>query len=372
MRVAVLPADTSGCGMYRLCWPATFIQQVRPDWHITVHQPNSVHIATGPDGGATAVKGLPDPRTLDLIVIQRVGRQGPLAFLHWAQRQGVAVVVDADDAMWCIDRDNMAWKAWNSDGNHNGMHWRWADKAAEAADLTTVTTDALARRYGKHGRVEVLPNRIHPEVLDCSSIRDQWDDTPAVGWSGFVRTHPKDLDVVGDAVRRALAETGAVCRVIADGPGAERAWGLPEGSVEQLGPYQLGPEFFAAMTAIDIGLVPLDGTLFNRAKSSLKALEFSAMGVPVIATPTPANRHLGRDIPMLYASTPGEWYEQIMRLLRDPAERLERGQAARNAVLEGWTFDSWAETWAQSWERAVARRNRLTPKPQNSIASAAL
>lgn len=330
---------------------------MRPDWQVELYKPNMVQLARG-RGNSLAMRGIDDPHSLDLMVIQRVGTEASVRFLRWAQEHGIAVVVDADDAMWCIDRDNTAWASWN-ERTPERLHWKWADEAAKHADLVTVTTEALAKRYGAHGRCEVHPNRVFASTLDVPNIRDQFDPTPTLGWSGFVGTHPHDLQVVGTAVRDAVAATGALVRVVADPTGAEAAWGLPEGTVQGLGPYPLGPTYFSGLTAIDVGAVPLDRSTFNSNKSSLKALELSAAGAAVVATPTPANRALARQLPILLAESERQWVEHLTRLLSDGDERRERGEQAREIVRAEWTIESAGEAWAQAWGRAVSRRQRM-------------
>lgn len=356
MRVAVIPGDESGCGTYRMMLPANSVGRIRPDWQIDLYRPGSVQLGSDEKGNLIGLRGLNDPDSIDLIVMQRIGTPASVKFIHWALNHGIAVSIDADDALWTIDKANAAWKAWNGRPNH----WQHMDEAAGIADLTTVTTKHLADRYGKHGRTEVVPNYVPEEVFSLSSVRHEFPDTVALGWTGFTATHPGDLKVVDDAVRRAVDDTGCVVRIVGDGGGAARDLDLMD-RVESLGPQPLGPRYFLGLTSFDIGLVPLAESGFNRGKSSLKALEFSAMGLPVICSPTPANKLLGRDVPLLFASTPDEWYEHIVRLVLDPAERHDRGKQGREAVQQGWTIEGNAEQWARAWERAAARRARMHP-----------
>lgn len=336
-----------------MIYPAQAIQKVRPDWQIELYEPGSVAIASRA-GKATAVRGL-DPNGLDLLVLQRIGAPGPLAFLQWAQANGIATVVDSDDAMHAIDRENVAYRIWNG----GGLHWRYLDTAAKTADLVTVTTEALAQHYGRHGRTEVLPNRVPAAVLNLEGERDEHPEQLAVGWAGFTATHPGDLNVVGDGVAKAVAATGAAVRVVGSAKGVDEAFQLPDGTTEDLGSRKLGADYYSSLTAIDVAVVPLADTKFNRAKSSLKALEFSAMGVPVVASSTPANRELAKSVPILLADTSSQWATHIERLLADKQERLERGAAVRKAVRAAWTVEAGAELWASAWERAVARRTAL-------------
>lgn len=352
MRIAVVPGDETGCGTYRMVLPANAVKKVRPDWEIELHKPGTVKIGSDENGRLVGVKGL-NPDNLDIIVMQRVGLRSTLAFTDWCRDHGIATVVDADDAMWCIDKDNKAYVSWNN----QKMNWRFLDTAAERADLVTVTTDHLARRYGKHGRVEVVPNYIPEEVFDYEKPTGHDTSRVSVGWTGFVATHPHDLKVVGDAVRRATEDTGAVARIVGDAGGVAKAWDLDE--VQAIAPQPLGPLYFQALSTIDIGLVPLADTHFNRAKSWLKALEFSAMGIPVIASPTPDNVRLGQRVPILFAKTPDEWYGHLRWLIDHPYQREARGAQALAAVRTGLTVESAGEVWAAAWERAYARRARM-------------
>lgn len=352
-RVVVLPSDETACGFYRLRLPAGAVQRVRPDWNVEVYRPSDVKMGVDAGGQLVQVQGIADPSTVDLLVMQRVATSAQAQFLSWMQMQGAATVMDSDDAMWCIDKENTAWEYWN--GNRGPQHWRWMDTASGVADLTTVTTKHLEKRYGGHGRCEVLPNCVPGDPI--TSVRDSLDPTVTVGWAGFTSTHPGDLRTCGDAVRRAQADTGCLLRVVGDASGAAQDWGTP---VEQVNPVPLGPSYYSALTTMDIGLVPLADTPFNRGKSYLKALEFAAAGVAVIASPTPANWTLSKTVPMLLARTPQEWYDAIVYLINNPEERAGLVGMARDAVHSFHTYEENAERWAGAWERAMNRRTRLT------------
>jgi glycosyltransferase involved in cell wall biosynthesis len=104
--------------------------------------------------------------------------------------------------------------------------------------------------------------------------------------------------------------------------------------------------------------VPLDDIAFNEAKSGLKMLEYAALGVPVIASPTSDNARLhGAGIGVL-ASKPKHWASLLRRLLTDPDERAALAVAGRAAAasqtIEG-TTDRWWDAWASCTTRkAVA------------------
>lgn len=353
MRVVLLPSDESACGLYRMKYPAGAVQQVRPDWEIEVYRPSEVLFGTGEDGRLWQVQGIRDPASVDLLIMQRVATRAQSEFVKWMRMNGCAVVVDADDALWAIDPDNVAWKHWNE----GPSHWRFLGLAADEADLVTVTTPGLAQRYGKHGRVEVLGNCVPGDVQEMlRSVRDDLDQTPTVGWAGFTSTHPGDLEVCGDAVARIKADTGAIIRVVGDGPGAAAIWGC---EVETVRPTPIGLPYYTALTTLDVGLVPLVGSTFNRAKSYLKALEYAACGVAVVASDTPANRELSKHVPIFLAHSPQEWYDSIELLITEPNLRADRIALARETVYADYTYEANAERWAVAWERAITRHAKM-------------
>lgn len=354
MRVVVLPSDMSACGFYRMQLPAGAVQQIRPDWKIELYRPGDVQLKGDPIHGLQAIKGIPDPLGIDLLVVQRVGTRMTYQFVEWATQHGIATVMDSDDAMWAIDRDNTAYSSWNTEA----CHWRWMDRTAEVVDLVTVTTKGLEKRYArKHGRAEVLPNCIPGEVENVVSERDKYDPTLTIGWAGFTGTHPHDLQVVGDALQRITRGYDVKVRVVGDAAGAAAAWGIHP--VDEVKPRPKGMPYYHALTSIDIALVPLDPTTFNASKSYLKALEFSSVGVPVVASPTPANRSLAATVPIHLAATPEDWYRQTVGLLESKGYRDDiRGEAYR-AVQKHHTYEANAAVWAEAWERAMARQARI-------------
>lgn len=357
MRIAVLPSDETGCGTYRLIWPAAVVQRERPDWQIDIYRPSQVSLLTDDAGQMMAISGV-DLDRVDVVIMQRNGTPQLLALQRWLQAQGIAVVHDCDDALWAIHKDNAAYRSWNT----VQTNWRHVDQASEEADLVTVTTPRLMKRYGHHGRAELLPNRVPAGVLDIETRYDEDEALITIGWTGHVQTHPTDLHVVGNAVQRVLEEQHtAGVMIVGPGTGILDAWGLDtmRDRVSATGAVPID-NYFDAMTLIDIGLVPLDGTLFNNCKSGLKASEFSALGKPVVATPTPAHwRLMDEGYPIEIAETADQWHRAISRLVSDADWYAERSAIARQAARRH-TLEAHAGEWAAAWERAASRRKRLS------------
>jgi hypothetical protein len=325
----------------------------RPGWQVSIIQPESVEAGFA-DGRFMGVRGFPTDPMPDLLVMQRVGTLGQFHILQWAYEQGIATVVDFDDAMWCIDKDNLAWRAWNQEKQFK-QHWRVCEEAVKYADLVTVTTEALAKHYGrKFHRTEVIPNSMPQAAL---SLPEHENEVFTAGWAGFTKTHPGDCRVSTPAVEAVLAAGGNL-RVIADARGAAEEWGVEPDSVDSVPPQPLGPDYFSALGQLDLMLVGLRNTPFNRAKSFLKVLEAAAQGVPSIAPDNPPHRDLAASkFPITLAASSSDWYDAGKYYATMPVEdRQSLSKEIKQAVYDNWTIEGNAEIWAQAWERAMDRR----------------
>jgi hypothetical protein len=354
VKVAVIPSDLGACGYFRLIWPAEAVRSVRPEWQVDVYRPQDVKVAMGPRG--LAVRGL-HLEGLDLAVFQRIGTPRQVDLVRALQTAGIAVAIDVDDALYCIDPDSGSFPAWND--RRAATHWSNLEEGCKRADLVTVTTDALARHYGRHMRVERIVNGLPEGAFQDPSPLTALSDQVIVGWSGVAASHPHDLEVVGGALARVMASDPQVSlRVVGDAAWAAGVLQVPDGRWTDGGKHSLD-KYHAALLGTDIGIVPLADTKFNEAKSALKALEYSGVGARVIASPTPANIELSLDTGLSIAKTPDAWYQalqmEVERVRTDRAEGVVGGPSVRHmGILPR------AEEWAQAWERAVTRRKNLT------------
>lgn len=347
MHVAMMVPDEGGCGHYRVRYPgraaaATGVEvEFRHDLKVTLRGIRPVAV-TGLDG-------------VDVVVMQRPLRRVNVALIPVLQRQGIAVVVDVDDDFTCVDPDNVAWGRVQPhlSPESNAKHLA---SACRKADLVTVTTPALARRYG-HGRVAVLPNYVPAGMLGTVPMVPR--DGRTVGWPGFVSTHPHDLEVTHGGVARAVKEAGA--RFLCVGTGewvqAQLHLGAAEFAATGSVAFDLYPHEVARL---DVGIAPLKPTKFNEAKSGLKLLEMAAVGVPCVGSPCPDYERLAADgIGVLAADRGRDWRRQVKRLLGpEGSEVAERG---RHAVRQRHTYEAHALDWVDAWERAIATRRANLP-----------
>jgi glycosyltransferase involved in cell wall biosynthesis len=333
VKVRYQRADDGGCGYYRLIWPCQALA----------------------DQGHDVAQARPhvEPGT-DVVVIQRplrsVWADSVIPTLH---ASGIAVVVEIDDDFASIDPANAAWRHCHPRLNPTSNSHHLA-RAAAMADLVTVTTPALAQRYGGHGRVAVIPNYVPVAYLNHDP---EPEEQLMLGWTGSTLTHPGDLTVARAGIRRALDEH-------------PRAWGFRAvGGHDTLRELGIGgqivewtrtlPEYAAQYARLDAAVVPLKGSAFNEAKSWLKGLEAAALGVPFVASSTGPYRQL-RDLGAgLVAESPGDWPRMLRRLLSSPALREDLTLAGRAAAV-GLTVEGNAWRWLDAWATARAHYEQRT------------
>lgn len=370
MRVDIIPSDKVACAHYRLAWPAAAVAE-QTDWDIRIHDPGDVTVRR-----PFAVQGIDDLESVDVVVMQRIATPRQVRLISALQRLGIAVVVDVDDLLSDIERDNKSWTYWNEQVM-NLPRYKYLEQATHLADLVTVSSDVLANKYAKHGRVEVLRNGLPNHAFDDPEAVYERSRALAlsptvgqviVGWSGSLDSHPHDLDVLGGAVRVAMDNDPQIhFRVIGDAEPVTQALNLDPARVSGTGwlPFE---DYHAALRGVDVAIVPLSESRFNRAKSYLKAMEFAAAGAVVIATDLPEQRYLSAGVPMATVQNRGmggqvPWWRSHIETealaLREHPEEMAQDRAEVVRRTATFAYANRAGEWVRAWGRAAARRKNL-------------
>ena len=340
MIVQSVPSDESGCGLYRTYLPSALCGVVaKPDMPVAYE--------TDPSGRRFVADAWPGVEDADVINIHRPIHRFIIEAMQILQAKGIAVVIDIDDDLQAIPKGIPSWDPAQPHVNED-ENWRWALRAAQQADWVTVSTPALAERYGAHGRVTVIENCVSPDWLN---VTPETHDRPVVGWAGSSSHHPYDLaetrGEVAEAVRRHDAKFHTVGEQV-----SLRRLGFTEQDAASWQRWVGIGEYPHVISKFDVGLVPLADSKFNRAKSWLKGLELAAVGVPFIASDRPEYRRLGAG---LLAKRPRDWRRHLDRLLTSKDAREELAGRGRE-IASQWTADKHAHRWWEAWEAAYNNR----------------
>lgn len=364
--VYVYAGDVTGCGSYRMIWPAAAVA-AHTGWNVEVILPGDRRVEVGVGlGGKVHAERFPEDA--DVVVLQRPTLYLLTEMIPLAQARGVAVVVDMDDDLGAIHPSNPAFGTLRAKLPHpipelrrrgetipNPHRAQHAARACALADVVTVTTPRLAKVYANHhGGAVVVANRVPERYLAVEHV-----DSDLVGWGGSVHSHPDDLQTVGAGVADVVRARGRFGSVgMPDGVAAALGIDDPVFGLELAGPVSI-EEWPSAIARFGVGIAPLADTVFNHAKSWLKPLEYNAVGVPCVASPSPdyvAWSHLSGGGTVL-ARRPREWSGILRALVKDPGRRAEMSAAGRAAAAEN-TIEGHAWRWAEAWRLAVETRAR--------------
>lgn len=348
MKILALRADNGGCAHYRINEPG---RVVRDTFGIDIRIDTGIDVSAIKDLKTGLIKILEIKEDVDLIIVQRPLNNYNVELIRQAREQGIATIVDIDDDFETVHPDNVTWPLIQPKFNP-AENKIWLRRATEICDLVTVSTPALKKYTSQYGGAVVLPNFVPASTLDLTknSIRS----TLHIGWSGTLSTHPTDLLVLGNSIKNVLynnSKTKFVVVGVKDGVAKQLQ--LDEQQVGGTGLVPLEDYYQALLDYIDIGIVPLEISEFNTAKSYLKLLEFSSLGIPTVASPTAENTRLNAMGIGILAETPSEWKKQIVHLSKDGRRRKKIGEQAKEVVRSHLTYEHNADLWLNTWVKAV-------------------
>jgi glycosyltransferase involved in cell wall biosynthesis len=235
----------------------------------------------------------------------------------------------------------------------DGVQWDWRTgpmallrsptsflRAVRAADVVIAGNDTIGQWAAEHAHhVEVIPTCIDPFDYDAKSTYDI-AGRPRVAWLGSPSAE-WFLGLISSALLELHRRTGARLVVISRG---ERSLGPLEKMVTRV-PWTLAVQRGIGQFA-DVGLMPLDDTLWSRCKCGYKLLQYAAAGVPAVASPAGVNRPIAESLGFPLAATPEEWLAAIEQLLAlSDDDRRIAGQTARKLVTERYSYAAWMDTW---------------------------
>ena len=153
-----------------------------------------------------------------------------------------------------------------------------------------------------------------------------------LGWIGSGTT-VKYLDLVRPALEGAARRCPGVRLQVV---GAE--WEGPGSLPVACKPWRLEDEV-ADLRGFDVGLMPIADDPWTRGKGGYKLLQYMAAGLPVVAHPVGVNARIVVDGGNgLWARTPAEWEEALVRLASDADLRHRMGRAGRQMVADTYSL----------------------------------
>jgi glycosyltransferase involved in cell wall biosynthesis len=241
-------------------------------------------------------------------------------------------VLDVDDALWALPRG------------------RFAGLLAARCDRVIAGNDFLAEWFRVHcPDVVVLPtavdtNRFHPAPRPI-------DGRVVIGWSGAsggLRYLERIADPLGRVLRR---HPGAVLRILTD-----RKPSLPHVPTAQLDWVLWSPTTeVPTIQGFDLGLMPLEDSVWERGKCSYKMLLYLACGVPALVSPVGMNREVLAADNVGAGVADDAWEAALEDWIDDATRRAAAGAAGRSLVCRSYSTQVLAPSLAAALAGTVSR-----------------
>jgi glycosyltransferase involved in cell wall biosynthesis len=273
----------------------------------------------------------------DIIATQRHAVDEPDladALIRHCRQRNITLLYDLDDDLLHIPREHpdaplLRPKALLVSRMMRAADAVWVSTPTLAATLASVCADMRVVENGLDERLWVAAPR--PASPRQGPVRILFMGT---------QTHDADFTIVAGALARLHSAFGE--QVSVDLLGVSSRDDLPKWvnrvptSVHAMSGY---PGFVEWVTQQhwDIGIAPLADTPFNRCKSSIKTLDYAALGLPVLASDRPAYRGSLADGPggWLLPDDEDAWFVALVRLVQDAGLRRQLADGARASLLAG-------------------------------------
>ena len=273
---------------------------------------------------------------VDVVYMQRMMHEGLIQHIKKAQETGQVILNDLDDWYWGLSPQNNAFQASHptTSPKENIIHYK---AVLATSNAVTVSTPYLAERISAFVRcpITVLTNTV--DVGRFTPVEHTDSDTPVVGWVGSTNHRSSDLEVVSGIIKP-LYDQGSIklqhSGYHKNAPTIASKWGLDDESVIAIP--ACDPESYPSLLTMDIGIAPLSDVPFNHAKSDIKLLEYSASGIPWVASDLPSYSSFATDcgVGRVAKKNRGKDWVKHLNALRDPEVRATEGKLLREAVWQ--------------------------------------
>ncbi len=283
----------------------------------------------------------------DLCVVQRnaIKDQETVGLLlQLCKSRGMRLVHEIDDDLFNLDESSASLLP--------SEELAALELLASRSDAIVTSTETLQQSLKKiNANVYCIHNALDEALwFDNPTARDANPGKSLKILYMGSKTHADDLNLVMDAWRKIEAEYEG--RVTLDIIGGAAHGSLGFGNHIRVPPalsYPVFVKWLREQGPWDIGIIPLQDTHFNRGKSHIKFLDYSALGLAIICSDLPIYQGIASDEEnaLLVGSTSEDWYQAIRRLIEDDRLRNRLSSAAHSNVRENYCLDKTAKNWLE-------------------------
>lgn len=284
-----------------------------------------------------------DVRWADMVVLVRNAGIRSRAVVEEARACGVPTVYDLDDNLWEVPPDSP------SKVYHSTAIMRFREELLSAVDLVKVYNPILAERVRQdfNQNVYIAVAGIDFSLAQGVSVQNKLQKIRIVYATARGAQDPL-YRLIGPDLRRLLIEQGPKVELVLWRERPAVLAGLPnirvfpaEADYEKFMHQLIAGEF-------DIGLAPLENTVFYNSKTNAKFRDYGLAKIAGIYSDTPIYRDVKDGVTGLVVGLEdGAWYQAIRRLIdnRDLRESIQT--AAYEYVHEYFSQDRMVAQWLE-------------------------
>jgi glycosyltransferase involved in cell wall biosynthesis len=285
-KVVCYRGDKSACWYYRIHAPFSYVNKKHPDDYF-------VHITSLMDKGQLGF--------FKLAVLQRQYKADVFAPMLTMKEMGIKVVYEIDDDLFGVPKWSPAYSVYGKKSVKENLKYFLSN-----VDAVFVTNEYLADVYSPYcEKIYILPNSIDKSIMSPSPGNSE---KKVVCWQGS-HTHDKDISIMKPALQRLNQDEDTCVKLWSiDVPGIYKVPAVPFEA------------FYPMFSQIDgyVGLAPVTTIPFNRGKSNLKFLEYTAQGMVTVASNFgPYAETIEHDVTGLLIDNNKEWYDAVRYLIDD-------------------------------------------------------
>lgn len=368
LRILGVERDNKACNYYRIANPLSFIAEQE------LATVDLIEYGSKFDADENMQKVF----NADVILLPRPSSEEWFGFVKACRKAGKIIVSDYDDDPFTCDPMNPYYR-WIGveEWEHPDFGWVWkhgmTDKGGQEwfnvekninrrdmvrasfknSDLVTCTTPELREVF-----LNINPNTIVlPNFIDLDSyLRPEFVKRKVrIGWQGGV-SHYRDLHFIVPILERLSQAHDVEIVYFGDSRFGDMFKNVKGFELHRFVNHETYPYKMALMN-LDIGLCPLVDNEFNRRKSAIKWMEYSAVGACTVASDIPPYSSVIKNFEtgLLCPNDSDCWFEALSGLVQDRKKILELSANALEDIRQKHTIQANAHLWVEAYKNVIEK-----------------
>jgi len=298
-------------------------------------------------------------KTHDIFYLNYIANPwGFAAMGAMARKHGVKIILDLDDSLWDIRKDNPAYSVY-----HKGSKALSDFNAiCNEVDFMTVTNSYLKNvvinNTGKRAEfIKVFPNYVD---LELYKHRSEFKNNERIKLLHYgSTTHFDDLSnqefitgvdkIMKEYPNVSIKFVGAFLPKLKDMWGMRCETGYGDSDIYKW----INDHFPKFMDEADILVAPLEDNIYTRSKSNIKYLETSSACIPGIYQSIRQYQEVINGSNGLLAKSAQDWYFHLKTLIDNPEKRKKMGENAFETIKKDWQIQNNIHKYAEFFKSIV-------------------